>query len=219
MKLSAIEENYIKEIYKLQNESDRVSTNALATSITTTAASVSDMLQKLKTKKLLDYKKYYGFRLNANGQKIALKIIRKHRLWEYFLVAKLGMQWEKIHDVAEELEHISSDELIERLDEYLGRPTLDPHGDPIPNAKGQMTVLSQIPIAQLKKNKKATVSSVGNQSIKMLEMLNYLGLQIGDTLMVVKTFDLDGSLLIKTGKKKECLISGAAAKNIFVYDN
>lgn len=218
MKLTAIEENYLKNIYKLQTETTRVSTNSLAAAIATTAASVTDMLKKLKQKKLLDYKKYYGFKLNITGQKAALKIIRKHRLWEYFLVNKLGMQWEKIHEVAEELEHVSDDELIERLDAYLEYPTLDPHGDPIPNAKGEIPVLIQIPLSELKRNRKAVVSSVSNQSVQMLEMLNYLGIQIGEALTVLKSFELDGSLLIKIGKKKECLISGSAAQNIFVYD-
>ncbi|MEO9210873.1 MAG: metal-dependent transcriptional regulator [Ginsengibacter sp.] len=219
MKLSESEENHLKNIYNLQQNSSRVTTNSLAAVLNTSAASITDMLKKLKAKKLLDYKKYYGFKLNTLGKTEALKIIRKHRLWEYFLVSKLGMKWDKIHEIAEELEHVSSIELIERLDNYLGHPKIDPHGDPIPDENGNMPILNQISISQLAINKKAVVSSVSNQTIEMMEMLNYYGIQIGDSLTIIKSFELDGSLLIKIARKQEFVIGGLAAKNIFVYDN
>lgn len=219
MKLSESEENHLKNIYNLQTDTSRVSTNSLAEVLNTSPASITDMLKKLKAKKFLDYKKYYGFKLNSLGKKEALKIIRRHRLWEYFLVTKLGMKWEKVHEIAEELEHVSSMELIERLDKFLGQPTIDPHGDPIPDENGNMPILNQIPISQLRINKKAVVSSIGNQTNEMMEMLNYYGLQIGDSLTVIKSFELDGSLLIKIARKQECIIAGLAAKNIFVYAN
>ena len=219
MKLSESEENHLKNIYNLQQNSSRVTTNSLAAVLNTSAASITDMLKKLKAKKLLDYKKYYGFKLNALGKTEALKIIRKHRLWEYFLVSKLGMNWDKIHEIAEELEHVSSMELIERLDNYLGYPKIDPHGDPIPDENGNMPILNQISLSQLAINKKATVSSISNQTIEMMEMLNYYGIQIGDSLTIIKSFELDGSLLIKIARKQEFVIGGLAAKNIFVYDN
>lgn len=219
MKLSASEENYIKSIYNLQKATEKVNTNSLAAFLDTSAASITDMLKKLKTKKLLEYKKYYGFRLNASGNKEALKIIRRHRLWEFFLVEKLGMEWEKVHAIAEELEHVSSVELITRLDHYLGNPKIDPHGDPIPDEKGVMPVLKQTALKDLPIKKTATVSSVSNQTPEMMEMLNYYGIKIGSSIKVLKSFVFDGSLQIKIARQPECVISGLAAQNIFVYDN
>ncbi|MEO6814216.1 MAG: metal-dependent transcriptional regulator [Ginsengibacter sp.] len=143
MKLSESEENYIKSIYNLQEKTEKVNTNTLAAYLDTSAASITDMLKKLKSKKLIEYKKYYGFKLNTSGIREALKIIRRHRLWEFFLVEKLGMEWEKVHSIAEELEHVSSIELITKLDQFLGKPKIDPHGDPIPDEKGIMPVLNQ----------------------------------------------------------------------------
>ncbi|HEY8659559.1 MAG TPA: metal-dependent transcriptional regulator [Hanamia sp.] len=219
MKLSESEENYIKSIYNLQEKTEKVNTNSLAKYLNTSAASITDMLKKLKFKKLLEYKKYYGFRLNESGKKEALKIIRRHRLWEFFLVAKLGMEWEKVHDIAEELEHVSSTELIEKLDHYLGKPKIDPHGDPIPDDKGNMPVLKQIALNDLQLKHYAVVSSVSNQSPEMIEMLNHYNIGIGSQIKVLRSFGFDGSLEIKLARKPECIISGIAAKNIFVYDN
>jgi DtxR family Mn-dependent transcriptional regulator len=219
MKLSASEENYIKSIYNLQKATEKVNTNSLAAFLDTSAASITDMLKKLKIKKLLEYKKYYGFRLNAAGNKEALKIIRRHRLWEFFLVEKLGMEWEKVHAIAEELEHVSSVELITRLDHYLGNPKIDPHGDPIPDEKGVMPVLKQTALIDLPIKKTATVSSVSNQTPEMMEMLNHYGIKIGSSIKVLKSFVFDGSLHIKIARQPECVISGVAAQNIFVYDN
>jgi DtxR family Mn-dependent transcriptional regulator len=218
MKLSSSEENYIKSIYSLQEQTDKVNTNSLAKYLNSSAASITDMLKKLKRKKLLEYRKYYGFSLNEAGKKEALKIIRRHRLWEYFMVSKLGMDWEKIHDIAEELEHVSSIELIEKLDVYLGRPTVDPHGDPIPDAKGNIEIVKQIALKDLALRRNATVSSVSNQSVEMMELLNHYNIGIGSQIKVLKSFGLDGSLEIKIARKPQCIISGVVAKNIFVYD-
>lgn len=218
MKLSFSEENYIKSIYNLQDKTEKVNTNSLARFLNTSAASVTDMLKKLKLKKLLEYKRYYGFRLNESGEKEALKIIRRHRLWEYFLVEKLGFEWEKIHDIAEELEHVSSVELIEKLDTFLGKPQTDPHGDPIPDEKGNMRLLQQIALKDLPLKQSAIVSSVSNQTVKMMEMLNHYHIGIGSQIQVLKSFGFDGSLEIKLNRKPGCIISGIVAQNIFVYD-
>lgn len=219
MKLSESEENYIKSIYYLQEKTEKVNTNTLAAFLDTSAASITDMLKKLKSKKLLEYKKYYGFKLNAAGNKEALKIIRRHRLWEFFLVEKLGMEWEKVHEIAEELEHVSSIDLISRLDQFLGKPKIDPHGDPIPDEKGNMPVLKQTALKDLPVKQNAVVSSVSNQTPEMMEMLNYYGIKIGSSIKILKSFVFDGSLQIKIAKQPECVISGIAAQNIFVYDN
>ncbi|HEY4195433.1 MAG TPA: metal-dependent transcriptional regulator, partial [Mucilaginibacter sp.] len=123
------EENYLKAIYHLSLQSGAVSTNQIAASLNTKAASVTDMLKKLADKELLNYTKYQGVTLTPAGEKIAVSFIRKHRLWEYFLVEKLNFKWDEVHDVAEELEHISSKELVDRLDDFMGNPKYDPHGD------------------------------------------------------------------------------------------
>jgi DtxR family Mn-dependent transcriptional regulator len=219
MKLSESEENYIKSIYTLQEKTGKVNTNSLAKFLNTSAASITDMLKKLELKKVLEYKRYYGFHLNEAGKKEALKIIRRHRLWEFFLVSKLGMEWEKVHDIAEELEHVSSLELINRLDSYLGNPKIDPHGDPIPDESGNIQVLKQIVLREFPVNKSAVVSSVSNQTPEMMEMLNHYSIGIGSHIKILKSFGFDGSLEIKIARKPECIISGIVAQNIFVYDN
>lgn len=219
MEFSISEENYLKSIYSLQDQTEKVNTNTLAAYLNNSAASVTDMLKKLKAKKLLEYTKYHGFRLNNLGIKEALKVIRRHRLWEFFLVAKLGMDWEKIHDIAEQLEHINSPELIDRLDNYLGNPRLDPHGDPIPDRKGIMPQINQIPLVQLAIKTPGIVSSVSNQTSEMMELLNHYGIKIGSSIKVIQAFEFDGSLRIKIDREPECIISGTAAQNIFVYDH
>lgn len=217
MNLSTSEQNYIKSIYHLQAMSDKVNTNSLAKLLNTKAASVTDMLKKLKTKKLIQYQPYYGFKLNDKGIETALTIIRRHRLWEFFLVSKLGFDWDKVHVIAEELEHVSSLELIKKLDTYLGYPKIDPHGDPIPDVHGKMPHIKQINLIELPLKKTAIVSSVGDQSAQMLEMLKHYGIGIGSHIKINKTFGFDKSLEIKLPKQPACIISEQVAKNIFVF--
>ena len=217
MNFSVSEENYIKSIYHLQQQTDTVTTNSLAHELQTRAASVTDMLKKLQLKKLLEYEKYRGFRLSATGNKVALNIVRRHRLWEYFLVTKLGFEWDKVHAIAEELEHVSSTELIQKLDNFLNYPQTDPHGDPIPDMNGKITLIKQVSVAETPLNKNVTVSSVGNQSPEMLELLNRYHIGIGTPLKVNMRFDFDGSVEIKVLKHAACIISEQVAKNIFVY--
>jgi DtxR family Mn-dependent transcriptional regulator len=155
---SFTEENYLKEIFKLmQQEDSMVSTNSIADKLGTRAASVTDMLIKLADKKLVHYKKYQGVTLTAKGKKVALEIIRNHRLWEVFLVEKLQFKWDEVHEMAEELEHINSKEMVLRLDKYLGYPKFDPHGDPIPDGKGKIGVKKSRLLSQLIPNKAAQV--------------------------------------------------------------
>lgn len=212
------EENYIKRIYHLQQETGLVNTNSLAAEMQTRAASVTDMLKKLKGKKLLQYEKYKGFKLNDAGKKAALDVVRKHRLWEYFLVEHLKFDWDKVHPIAEELEHISSEELVQRLDNFLGNPLFDPHGDPIPDKNGKITVLKQQNLSEIPFKKNVTVSSVSNQTAQMLDMLKHYHISLGTQLMVLKRFEFDGSLEIKVAKQNACIISEQVAKNVFVYD-
>jgi len=217
MNFTISEENYIKGIYHLQQDAGIVNTNALAAEMQTKAASVTDMLKKLSAKKILQYEKYKGFKLTDNGKKVALTVVRKHRLWEFFLVEKLGFEWDKVHDIAEELEHISSSELIERLQKFLGNPSFDPHGDPIPDSNGKIPKLNQQLLTALSINKTAMISSVTNQSPQMLEMLKHYSISIGTSIKVLKRFEFDGSLEIKVLKQPACIISEQIAKNIFVH--
>lgn len=218
MSFTISEENYIKGIFHLQQETGLVNTNSLAAEMQTRPASVTDMLKKLKSKKLLQYEKYKGFKLNEAGKKAALDVVRKHRLWEFFLVEKLKFDWDKVHLIAEELEHISSEELVQRLDNYLGNPSFDPHGDPIPDKNGKIPVIKQQCLSDIPFKKNVTVSSVGNQSAQMLDMLKHYNISIGTQLSVFKKFEFDGSLEIKVSKQKACIISEQVAKNVFVHD-
>lgn len=218
MNYTISEENYIKAIYHLQEEGGTVSTNELAEKLCTKAASVTDMMKKLSAKKLLHYKRYHGFALSAEGKKAALFIIRRHRLWEYFLSQKLGFDWEEVHQIAEELEHVSSKSLIDRLDKFLGFPAVDPHGDPIPDSRGRIAQRNNLSLDLLPKNKPGIVCQVTNQSADMLELLKHKNIGIGTKLEVKKHFPFDQSIELRI-KRQAVTISEQAAKNIFVtYD-
>jgi len=216
MKYSASEENYIKAIYHLQNPEGAVTTNALAAKLETKAASVSDMLRKLKAKKLLIYEKYKGFKLSNEGKKIALMIIRKHRLWEYFLVQKLDFGWDQVHEIAEQLEHINSAVLIAKLDHFLSFPKFDPHGDPIPDINGKMEINKQIKLTDLSINTSAEVTAVGNQSSELLELLRHKNISIGTRLEVKRKFSYDNSFEIKIKNVSPFSISQQLAHTLFV---
>jgi len=197
MKYSSSKENYLKSIFHLQDEYGVVTTNAVAHDLQTKPASVSDMLKKLKAQKLLLYEKYKGFKLTTDGRKVALQVVRKHRLWEYFLVEKLHFGWDEVHEIAEELEHITSKKLIDRLDEFLEFPKADPHGDPIPDSHGRFTATRQVELLDLPVNKLAEVSGIGDQSAEMLELLKHKNITLGSRVEVKKKFSFDRSLEIK----------------------
>jgi DtxR family transcriptional regulator, Mn-dependent transcriptional regulator len=215
MNFSTSEENYIKSIYHLQVLHGKVNTSILADTVQTKAASATDMLKKLHKKKLLDYEPYKRFMLTEAGVTIALNIIRKHRLWEFFLVNKLGFNWEQVHDIAEELEHINSIELITRLDEFLGHPSFDPHGDPIPNSKGKMADIKRISLTDLPLKKTATVSYIKDQSKAMLDLLKHYHISIGTKIKVCRKFEFDGSVEINTNEVPGAVLSNLVAKNIY----
>ncbi len=215
---STSEENYIKAIYHLQ-KGGTVTTNALATELQTKPASVTDMMKKLSAKKLIHYKAYHGFTLTTEGRKIALLIIRRHRLWEFFLAEKLKFNWDEVHIVAEDLEHVSSKKLIDKLDEYLGFPRFDPHGDPIPDANGKIETSKQVCLSDLPLNKTAIVCYVSDQSTEMLELLGHKKIGIGTRLETKRKFNFDNSLELKIRQSRTAVttnISGDLAKNIFV---
>lgn len=213
---STSEENYIKAIYRLQRQDGTVTTNELAHELKTKPASVTDMMKKLKVKKLLHYQPYQGFRLTQDGSKVALGIIRRHRLWEFFLAEKLNFTWDEVHEVAEDLEHVSSKKLIDKLDEFLGFPRVDPHGDPIPDANGKIEISKKILLAELPLNTAAFVSNVKDQSSSILELLEHKNISIGTRIEIKKRFDFDESMEIKIGRQPAFTISKQLAENIFV---
>jgi DtxR family transcriptional regulator, Mn-dependent transcriptional regulator len=216
VRYSVSKENYIKAIYHLQQTGAKVSTNALAQALQTKPASVTDMLQKLRDQDLLEYVKYQGVNLSARGQQVALQIVRKHRLWECFLVQKLGLGWEEVHEIAEELEHISNEKLIDRLDHFLGKPQIDPHGDPIPNKQGILPAREQVALDQVISGRKLLVCGIGDQSPAFLEQLAAYGINLGSHIVVLHRFSFDQSLQIKVGRKAPCSVSQHVSKNLFV---
>lgn len=216
MNFSTSEENYIKAIYHLQQSGGMVTTNELAAHINTRAASVTDMLKKLKIKDILLYEKYHGFQLSAKGKKVALGIVRKHRLWEYFLVNNLNFGWDEVHEIAEELEHINSITLIEKLDAYLDYPKFDPHGDPIPDVNGKMEPTRQVNLIDLSLHKPARISAVGSQSSELLELLSHKGILIGSKIEILQKFAFDHSIEIKIDENPSFSISQQLAQSLFV---
>ncbi|MCM5526901.1 metal-dependent transcriptional regulator [Parasegetibacter sp. NRK P23] len=216
MNYSVSEENYIKAIYHLQQEAGNVTTNELAQELATKPASVTDMMKKLKAKKLVHYERYQGFRLTGEGSKLALLVIRRHRLWEYFLVEKLQFTWDEVHEIAEELEHVTSRKLVDRLDEYLGFPKVDPHGDPIPDKEGNVETTCQLSLLDLPLNVSAEICNVGDQSSDMLELLTHKSIQLGTKLEVKKRFGFDNSLEVKIRNLPSFTVSEQVARNLFV---
>jgi DtxR family Mn-dependent transcriptional regulator len=216
--LSAVEENYLKYIFQLSeiNEKGVVKTNDLAYKLEHSAASVTDMLKKLSDKKLVQYKKYYGVSLTKLGLQIAIQVLRKHRLWETFLAKNLKFTWDKIHDIAEQLEHIQSDELVNRMDAYLGFPKFDPHGDPIPDKLGNMQVPNVICLANAKLKRQYILANVNNDSTLFLKYLNKIQLQLNDKIKIIDKEEFDETIQLMINDKRPLTISKDAAQNMFV---
>ena len=183
------EENYLKAIYKLSDQGKTVvSTNSIAGSLHTKASSVTDMLKKLSEKKLINYEKYQGVTLTKAGAKIALKIIRKHRLWEVFLVDQLKFKWDEVHDIAEQLEHVVAPEMVNRLDKYLDFPKFDPHGDPIPDQNGVFSNRKEFSLADLKSDDRGIIVGVNDSSATFLQYLEKKKLVMGTTGKLLEKF-------------------------------
>jgi DtxR family transcriptional regulator, Mn-dependent transcriptional regulator len=215
--LTTSEENYLKAIYKIsQKKGIPVSTNDLADELSTSPASVTDMIKKLYEKKLVDYQRYQGTYLTTEGGKLATQLVRRHRLWECFLVEKLSFGWEEVHDIAEQLEHIQSDELVNRLEEYLNFPRFDPHGDPIPDRTGRFTIRAQTPLVSLNLTDRVEVVGVAIHDSQFLRYLGEMNIEIGTQLEILEKFEYDGSMRIRIDGHSPTLISPIIAKNIHV---
>jgi DtxR family Mn-dependent transcriptional regulator len=210
------EENYLKVIYHLSHNANKgISTNSIANVMESKPSSVTDMVQKLADKGLVEYVKYQGVTLTEKGMFMALMIVRKHRLWEVFLVDKLDFSWDEVHDVAEQLEHIKSEKLTNKLDEFLGFPTEDPHGDPIPDRDGRIASIDKKLLSEVAINKKVVCVGVKDSSPPFLQYLDKQRIALGSSIEVIAKEDFDHSLSLRVDGK-EVAVSNKIASNLFV---
>ena len=215
--MTTSEENYLKVIYHLSQVSPKgVNTNAIAGMLDTKASSVTDMLKKLSDKDLVSYQKYQGVTLTENGFRSAKMIVRKHRLWEVFLVEKLGFAWDEVHDIAEELEHIKSETLINKLDEYLHFPSFDPHGDPIPDVNGVMKKVNKLLLSEVELHKEYQCVGVKHSSSEFLQYLDKQKIALGSKIVVKEKESFDDTLLVEVNSK-HITISNKIATNLYVH--
>jgi DtxR family Mn-dependent transcriptional regulator len=215
--LTSAEENYLKAIYNLSEGGKKgVSTNDVSAEMKTKPASVSDMLRKLGEKEVIEYRKYYGLHITEEGKKLALQTIRKHRLWEVFLVEKLKFSWDEVNEVADELSHVKSKVLIQRLDEYLGFPKFDPHGDPIPDEYGDVRARPRQLLNELDLGSIGQIVAVKDSSPAFLRYLDKVGAYIGARIKVMDKTEFDGSVEILVDNKKSIFMSKDVAGNILV---
>ncbi len=211
------EENYIKAIYKITEKNQgSANTNAIAAHLSTSPASVTDMLKRLSEKQYFHYEKYKGVYLTSKGIKLATTLLRRHRLWEVFLVDKLGFAWDQVHELAEKLEHIDSDNLIQRLDDFLGNPKYDPHGDPIPTADGKFTIRNQVTLQSLSKGESGIVVGVREHDSSFLQYLDILGINLGTSIEVLSNIDYDHSKKVLVDNSIEHIITQNASVNLFM---
>ncbi|MFT4203642.1 MAG: metal-dependent transcriptional regulator [Chitinophagaceae bacterium] len=217
LSLSHTEENYLKVIYVLEREtSGKIPNLSIAEKLDINPATVTEMLKKLQEKKLIDYNRIAGASLSKQGNLHALRIIRKHRLWETFLEEKLHFNWDEVHDIAEQLEHIDSDKLVDKLDEHLGFPKFDPHGDPIPDAQGRIPETNYVALANVKKLGKYRLDAVSNASKLFLQYLDKIHLNIHDEIEVKEILEFDKSLVVTLNGKTNTMFSHDAGKSLFV---
>ncbi|MEK9138123.1 MAG: metal-dependent transcriptional regulator [Bacteroidota bacterium] len=208
-------EDYIKAIYKLEREGEKVTTSGLAGQLQLADASITDMIKKLSDKGLVHYKRYQGVGLTARGKRMALKIVRRHRLWEMYLVKFLGFSWDRVHDEAERLEHVTSDDLESKLDHALGFPTNDPHGDPIPGSDGELDYMEYTSLAEYDEGDVVRVLRVSDDNSGILQHATKIGVGLSKRLTVKQKMSFDGSMVVRLGNK-EHFISKEVAGSIFV---
>ena len=213
---SLSEENYLKAIFVLeQDKNSNPNTNAIAEKLDTKASSVTAMLKKLSSQNLIKYEKYQAVELTEEGRKVAVSVLRKHRLWEYFLYEKLKFNWSEVHELAEQLEHIQSAELTDRLDRFLGNPRRDPHGDPIPDRDGHFPPALESTLNDLKVGDKARILGVKDHSTAFFNYLKSLSLKLGDECECLKRNEYDGSIEVKI-ESKTISLSKEVAENLFI---
>lgn len=214
--MTLAEENYLKAIYHLENQSsNEVSTNALAEEMQTKASSVTDMIKKLAEKNMISYIPYQGVTLSKKGHAHAVKVVRKHRLWEVFLLEKLNFSWDEVHDVAEQLEHIKSEKLTDKLDEFLDFPKVDPHGDPIPDKYGNFETIDKTSLTDAQEGLVYVCVGVHDSSSDFLKYLDANHIGLGTTMKIIHKEPFDNSVKIKFDDV-ELVVSENVAKNLFL---
>lgn len=216
---SLTEENYLKAVYRLSKEGKaKISLTVIAEELNVNPASVVDMIRRLTDKKLISYDKIKGVRLTEKGNKIAINIVRNHRLWEVFLLEKLEYSWDEVHDIAEQLEHIKHPQLADRLSKFLGYPKYDPHGDPIPQSGGEIPATVTTLLSETEKGKSYRVAAVKDTSTIFLQYLQQLNVNIGTKIRVIDKIGFDGSMIIQIGKGEKTTVSDKFADNLFVAE-
>ncbi|MEN0005412.1 MAG: metal-dependent transcriptional regulator, partial [Bacteroidota bacterium] len=207
----------LKAIFKIVEKTGKpASTNAISKEMQTSAASVTDMLKRLSDKEYIHYQPYRGVKLTDAGVRISTLLVRKHRLWEVFLVEKLHFSWDEVHEIAEQLEHIKSPQLVERLDSFLGQPKFDPHGDPIPDAEGNFTQRKQVLLSEMELGAKGTVVGVQEHSPAFLQYLDQLQMGLGAEVELLERFEFDESIQIRLNTTKEVMLSHKVSQNVFI---
>ena len=215
--ISQTEENYLKAIYKItERDNKAASTNAIAAAMNTTAASVTDMFNRLKSKSLVNYEKAKGVTLTTEGGHLATSLIRKHRIWEVFLCEKLNYAWDECHDLAEELEHIQDNDLINRLERFLSYPRFDPHGDPIPDAEGNFTPRPQVLLSEMREGERGVIVGVQEHSSAFLQYLDKQKLTLGVEIAVLEVFEFDNSLKLRVKEGADVIVSSRVSQNLFL---
>jgi len=213
------EENYLKIIYNLEKQGvKKITPTAISEALNNNPASVVDMIKRLIEKKYLHYEKAKGAKLTEKGKNIAVLVVRKHRLWEVFLLEKLGYGWDEVHDIAEQLEHVQHPELADKLDKFLGYPVYDPHGDPIPKANGEMAVTYKTSLAEIGEGKNCRVVAVKDTSAAFLQYLKKLEIGIGTEIMLKEKIPFDNSIVIMIEKKNKTAVSKIFAENLLVHE-
>ncbi|HEY0668860.1 MAG TPA: metal-dependent transcriptional regulator [Sphingobacteriaceae bacterium] len=214
---SFTEDNYLKAIYQLEEKTGgRVNNTDLAKALGIHPSTVTDMLKKMSERKLILYEKSKGFKLTEEGRKNAVGIIRRHRLWEVFLFSKLEFGWDEVHEIAEHLEHVQSEDLTNRLDKFLGHPTTDPHGDPIPNQNGEFEKSKATLLSTLKSETTCVFSGVTDHTAAFLSYLDKIRLKLGDSIKIIEIEEYDNSFILRLERRRSITVSSKIANSILV---
>ncbi len=215
---SRSEENYLKAIFTICEKAAKgASTTAIAQRLETRSSSVTEMVKRLSEKGLVDHRPYYGVKLTDTGRQVAITIIRRHRLWESFLVTYLNFKWDEVHELAEQLEHVRSNELTDRLDRFMDHPKFDPHGDPIPDPQGHfMDMAGAVPLSEVGKDTLVHIVGVKDSSPSFLRLLDGLGLKMGSQITVNRRFDFDNSLEVSSRFRNGLLMNERVCENLIV---
>lgn len=217
MEHTQTEENYLKVIYLLSRQSQAITTKLIGEMLAIKSPTVSDMLRRLGEKGLIRYARYKEVSLTSEGEMIALKVIRKHRLWETFLVQKFDFKWDEVHDIAEQLEHVNSPELVDRLEKYLDYPEFDPHGDPIPSKNGAISYRHNLTLDQGKIGEEVVVVGVKDHTAEFLKYLESLNIQLGTRIKVLDVVEYDKSKRVNI-HRKDVFLSNPVCKNLLVKE-